>query len=460
MAKQPISQDALRRRQIAAAWDAYYGKFPPSLRKVRGADDNMMVNRCRGIVDVGVDFLFGKDISLQLPSKATKRAQAFLDGTWQQNRMMSRLQDAALNGGVAGHTFIRTVQDARLQYPRLVVMDPSTVTIVADADDADRISGYIVDWDSVDMASGDAIQRRQLLAQEPSGSSWLITDLRRNGTQATVGSVGSSSSLAVWQQMGTAVWPYAWSPIHHCKNLPAPNQQYGLADLGTDIIQINKDVNFLISNMARIVRFHAHPKLWGKNFNADQVKVGVDDMIILPGDNGEINMLEMHGDLASSQTLVDRLLASMDALSRVPSIALGILEDIPKGTISGVALAVLYAPILQKTDTKRRLYGDMVEELFAHVLEMGGFASQGQIAIHWPQLLPVDPIQAANVAQLQLEAGFSHDTVIQQMGGDPEEEAQKRAAELADPTLSPPTPATVADAAPADQSGDQSALAA
>src|SRR5258706_1938883 len=164
MARQPLSPGAQRRQQIAAAWDAYYGKFTPPLRRVRGADDNVFVNRCRGIVDVGTDFLFGKDLSLELPQKAKKSAQAFLDAVWAANKAMSKLQDLGTNGGVAGHAFIRTVQAN--PYPRLVVMDPSTVTMVTDPNDADSVTGFIVDWDSTDPQTGDPIQRRQIINRE------------------------------------------------------------------------------------------------------------------------------------------------------------------------------------------------------------------------------------------------------------------------------------------------------
>jgi len=132
----------------------------------------------------------------------------------------------------------------------------------------------------------------------------------------------------------------------------------------------------------------------------------------------------MQSDLASSIELYKRLREALHEISRIPEVATGKLET--TGQLSGSALQILYQPLLEKTETKRRTYGDMLVELNRRLLAMGGFGDEVFTTIHWPELLPFDPMQERQAALIDQQLGVSNDTLLQRLGYDPDLERQKR----------------------------------
>lgn len=404
-----------RNARFKRAWERYYGKYPKPLIVRRGQqDDNVIVNFARLIVDKGVSFLFGKDIDFELSETEQTPAEDWLGGCWQYNHKATTLHKIALNGALCGHSFIKIVPNQ--PYPRLVVLDPATVTVRWDVNDIEQVDSYIIQYPAQEPRTGKPIVVRQEI--ERNGQRWHITDQI------------SRSGAVRWETTGESEWLYSWSPIVDCQNLPAPNEFWGISDLEDDVLQLNESINFVLSNIARIIRYHAHPKTWGKGFMANQLKIGVDETIILPSPEAELHNLEMASDLNSSIALYERLREALHEVSRVPEVATGKLDS--AGALSGVALQILYQPLLEKTETKRRTYGDMLVELNRRLLEMGGYGADNITVIHWPELLPSDSYQEAQTMLVHQNLGVSNDTILARLGYDPDLEKQKKEASSAE----------------------------
>lgn len=409
------AEERERALRFKRAWNAYYGAFPKPLKALKGrdgttvaVDDNVIINYARVIVDKGVSFLFGQDVGFELDETEHTPAEEWLDSCWVANRKATLLQKLALNGGVCGHCFVKIVPST--PYPRLVILDPATVTPVWEPDDIEKVLRYRIQYPAVDPKTGKPIVIRQLI--ELDGAVWQITD-----------QVSRADSTR-WVTTAEATWPYPWPPIADCQNLPAPNEYWGISDLEDDVLQLNGAINFVLSNLARILRFHAHPKTWGKGFTAQQLSIAVDETIVLPSPDAELRNLEMLNDLSSSITLYERLREALHEISRIPEVATGKLEN--AGQLSGVALAILYQPLLEKTESKRSTYGDLLVELNRRLLALGGFGADNITVLHWPELLPGDVLQERQAALLDHQLGVSASTLLQQLGYDPELEQQKR----------------------------------
>jgi len=404
-----LGQDEQSRVEvIRKRWEAYYGKMPAVLKVRPGQiDDNVRLNYARMIVDKGVSFLFGQEVEFEIDETAETSAEEWLDAVWQANRKMSLLQSAALIGGVTGHTFLKIIPNE--PYPRLVPIDSETMTVNLAPDDYQTILSYQISYTSQDPKTKKPIGVRQIIERD--GQRWKITD-----------QVGDTERL-IWSTVNETVWPYDFSPIVDCQNLPAPGEFWGCSDLEDDVLEIIRAINFIASNTARIIRFHAHPKTWGKGFAAKDLRIGVDETIILPGDNAELRNLEMQSDLASSLAYLDHLRQALHEISRVPEVATGNLDR--AGSLSGVALQILYQPLLEKTGTKRLLYGDMLVELNRRLLAIGGFGEDNHTFIHWQELIPSDPLQERQAALIDQQLGVSRDTILQKLGYDPDLELQK-----------------------------------
>ncbi len=437
LAQAPIPQaDQDRKREMRDAWKSYRGELPDPLTvKPNQPNDNVKTNRCAPIVNKGVSFLFGPVLKMEC------RHQDFMDGLWgNDDDKMTLLAQTGINGGVCGQPFLKLIPaEGEMKFPRIVVLDPLIVRIVTAPDDCSLTLAYVIEY-----PGADDIQKRQIIARvDPDNlagiagnydldDTWEIANFERRGQADT------------WYQVGeTEVWPYPFAPIFTAQNLPNPNEAWGLPDLTPDIIEMNKSLNFVQSNTSRILKFHGHPKTWGRGFRASQLSTAVDDLIIIEAPDGTLQNLEMQSDLASSLAFISMLRDAMDEQSRVPAVALGRMENMTRGEISGVAIQLLFQPLIEKTVQKQRLYGRLIREISRAALVLAGVIPlQGwedyPIELHWQDMLPIDDLQAAQTSLMLKQLGVSNSTLLQRLGFNPDDELAKSAQEQA--RLAPPEP--------------------
>ncbi|MGI6376442.1 MAG: phage portal protein [Anaerolineales bacterium] len=413
-----VADELERQMRYRRAWEAYHGQSP-GLLKVREGDhdDNVRVNFARALVDKGVSFLFGKELSFEIDQTQETPAERWLDACWRANRKALLLQKLALNGAVCGHAWLKLTQPPMLAYPRLIVIDPANVAVGLAIDDIERVDWYRIQYTAIDPRRGELVVLRQWIVRSDSGVGWDVIDEESRG--------GGS-----WQETGRVLWAYDWPPLIDCQNLPLPNEYFGVGDLEDDVLELCRAMDFVLSNTMRIIRFHAHPKTWARGIETDRVKVTADELIILESDTAELHNLEMESDLASSLALYERLREALHDISRVPEIASGRLDRV--GHLSGLALQLLYQPLLEKTQAKRNTYGEMLVELNRRLLELGGWGSDMITELHWPELLPEDTREMREVALMDDQLGVSRDTLLRRLGYDPELEQRKRGAQEAE----------------------------
>jgi len=405
------AQDEIERMtRIAAASKAYYGKYTPPLKTAFGkADDNALPNFARVIVDKGAAFLFGKEVDLDIrrPDGETQTDQdddRWLDSCLKFNRFQSLMLNAATNGGISGHTFLK-LNGARNgeKYPRIIILDSNSVFVTTDPEDITQVIRYRIQFNAIDPKDGKPIVRRQMIERDKNGA-WTICDYV------------SKSGGGFTPMNSPIVWPFAWPPILDCQNLPAPNAYYGMSDLEPDILHLIERAHYVISNTGRINRFHAHPKTVGKGFKAGEVAAAPDDMIVLPSDTSDIKILEAHGDITGSLELYDKLYDALFMIARIPPVSVGKLETI--GAVAGIALQILYAPIMEMTNAKRMLYAPMLEALGERLLEMGGYRGRSVDAT-WADPMPRNEVEQRQIASEDLGMGIvDKETIATKLGYD------------------------------------------
>lgn len=420
--------------KIEQAWRAYNGDLLPPLKRRPGQpDDNVLVNTSRVIVDKGVSFLFGKGLTWNLDSMEARSAEEkYLDDTWDHSGGDVLLHKLALNGGITGHAFLKM----RLEQPfiRLTALDSANMDVISADNDYTEVLAYVQTWfGRKDPVTGKQKKYRQVTqkmraqvvidaltgegVEEP--QHWLIID------QETVEHHGGQE---VWTTQGTEVWNYPFAPIVDCQNLPTANTFWGLSDLEKDIIALNEAINRSLSNINRIIRNHAHPKTWSKGLTEAQIHqivIDPDGMIHLPGEMGSLQNLEMASDLSSSLSYYKELKSALYEISRVPKIAFGNEENV--NYLAAVAMQVLYGPLIEKTDVKKKTYGGLVREANRRILAIAGSGETKLCELVWPSVLPKDTVMEAQVALMQQQAGVSMDTTLRNMGFNPDHERQARA---------------------------------
>ena len=86
---------------------------------------------------------------------------------------------------------------------------------------------------------------------------------------------------------------------------------------------------------------------------------------------------------------------------------------------------MLYQPLVEITDAKREEYGEMFLELNRRLLVLANMAPSPGTLI-WPDVIPKDAKAERETAVIDEQLGVSQDTILQQLGYDPDAEAAKR----------------------------------
>lgn len=413
-------QDASNRERRAAykrRWSYYHGDQAKPLKvSVGQADDNVIINLARYIVDKGVAFLFGKDVGFQLEEGATTPAEETLTEIWRRNRKGTFLLKLAQLGAIYGHVFVKILPDFYGRgIARLVPIEAEYVDVSWRGDDIESAYRYTISW-TEEGRDGKAVNRRQVIEQDETTGRWsVINRVQRGGGQF----------IPDPDNPDIVPWPYKWPPVVDAQNIPCAGVYYGLSDI--EDLDEQDAINYVTSAVHRILRYHAHPKTWGRGFSAAQVEQGADDLLIIQSQSGELRNLEMQSDLASSLNYLDMLRTEMLRTGRVPDLT---TENLSLGATSGFALRLLHGDLLEKTAAKQRTYGDLLVEINRRLLELAGYGENNYTSIFWDDPLPMNEQEQMTRDGFELDRGVvSKETVQRRRGLDPETENARIAAE-------------------------------
>lgn len=440
--------DAERIIDIANRWADYHGDNIESVTHPLGEpDENTQITNARTIIDTGVDFLFGQaEVTVQATADEDDQsdaAEALTDRIEEvlcANDKDVLLAELAMNGGVAGHAAVKLMPRKPGGNHRLIVVDPATHTVECDPHDYKRVLVHRLQYNSIDPVSGRTVIYREdhtatNLDEYGDPASWTIT--RYTGEVAAIRYTdGVERRVCAWTMTGEPeAWPYAWCQIHDCQNLINPNVYWGLSDIEKPIMHANEAVNAVVTDMRTTLRYFAHPTpvAIGADPKVMQalLDVAIGQALCLPA-GSEYRLVEMQSDLVAAAEFRDAIDDKMFEMARIPKIAIGRLDL--AGALSGVALRVLYRPLLAKTEMKRKLYGGLIRRLAQHILEYDGLGAGVQLECVWPDVLPRNEKEEADTATVLEGLGVSRRTLLERLGFDPDLEEQRRAEET---TLDP-----------------------
>lgn len=359
------------------AWTAYEGDAPKPLTVAAGdPDDNVRLNFNRLLVDKGASFLFGQQVKLGFEED---RHQEAVRDFLRVSGGGPALRKWAKNGAVTGHAFLKLMGGPE---PRMIVLDPSNCEPEFDDEDIDKLIRFTISWNVYDRGTEQMTVRRQRI--EPLGTRWEIID------------EVSDESGDHWRELSRETWPFEWMPIFHCQNLEAPNQFWGQADLEPDVLDLVETLEKIASDIKRIVRLHGHPWPYVTGATAsdiEEVDRSIDSLFAIDGDGVTVGQLEMKAALEGPLSFWKQMKSALHELTRFPEVAAGKVEQI--GNLSGLALKVLYGPLVEKTDEKRDTYGATLIEICSRALELKGLGKDLRPSISWPEIVPDSPLDEA-----------------------------------------------------------------
>jgi hypothetical protein len=405
--------EAARQRHIMRAWTYYEGDMPPQLRvKEADYDDNVRLEYPQLIIDTSVSFLFGERVMFDAPDD---RTQELVDSAWgTDEQKQTTLQRIGINGAVGGHAFVKL--DRYPDHTRVVVLDPQNVTVDWATDDFTKVLAYHVEWSGWDNALERMVAYRQdVTLEDPQGDGpWFIEDSM---------SVGQGS----WLVTGQDEWDFPFAPIVDCQNMPTANEFYGAPDLGIADLDLCDRINMAASNIQKILRYHAHPKVFIYGYSGKELDMSVDKAVNFPSVDTNVSVLGMPTDLSAAFRMFDTLTLALMRQTRTPMAALGDTEAAAAAQ-SGLALKLSFGPLIEKTSQKRNTYGYLLNEVNQRVQAIAGVEPQ-EVELDWPSITPDDPQADAQTAILLQQAGVSKATTIAALGYEAEIEEQRRSDE-------------------------------
>ena len=363
---------------------------------IKTADDAIVVNFIGLLVDRSVAMLFGQEPAFDLPGESDAPSQQYIDAVWRANRKMQLLKRAAVYGAESGTCYVKILPDGAISkdgklIPRLVVLDPATVTMDALPEDIDTIFRYTIAYTITDPVTGKDKTVKQVTEHDAETGYWVITDyVSVNGSK--------------WEVTNEQVWEWDFAPIVHWHNLPDVGSVYGRPDITDDLIDLQDKINFVSSNTAKIIKYHAYPKTWARGFqNSGKIAWGVDEMVTTSDPNALIQNLEMQSDLSSSLSFIRYLRQALFDVSR--AVDIDSMAD-KLGSLTNFGLRVLYQDALSKLEEKRGLYAEGIIEINHRLLELAGAPDTDGGEVEWPDVMPENENEIAMAVKSDLELGL------------------------------------------------------
>lgn len=389
-----------------------HGWQRPQMRvKPNQADDNIYLNYTGLVVDRAVAMLFGSGVEFDLPEEESVQ-QEYLEMVWDANKQEILLHKLAYFGAEAGTCYVKFIPDGLgTGVTRLVAVDPIWVTMDANPDDMEDIVRYIIQYATVGQ-DGKELARKQVIEKQE--TTWAITDY-----------TATNLSGGRWTQTGPVVtWPWSWAPVMHWQNLPAPDSVYGQPDITEDVLRLQDRINFVAGNISKIIRLYAHPQRWGRGLGTmNSMDVGPDKIIGLNGAEAGIWNLEMQSDLGSSQAYLDLLTRTLMQVTQTTDIST--VQD-KLGSLTNFGIRMLFYDSLNRLGVKRELYGDALETINAHLLEIGGYAGADPGEVVWSDPLPANDTEQIAAMKSDLEMGIvSKGTASERRGYDWDSEQER-----------------------------------
>lgn len=414
-------------------------------------DDNLIVNKLKKVIRKSVSLLFGGEVVFDLEDEAQKEQ---LDAIWEINKKAIWLKKLGRTGGIAGTHYAKILPD---EYGdnlhRLVSLDPMQMEIITDPQDIETVIEYRQTWAVFERSADGEVERsylrrertKRLTAEEDGQITYLEAwEIVLQEKSRRTGDKWEDVSTIAWAPEGSSDY-YSFPPIIHGQNLPIDDSPYGESDL-EDLIPIQDSLNYIVSNIKKIIRHHAHPKTVvtggslrdaGSGKSSSDPKGGnppalaADTLIEFQNPEAKVYNLEMESDLVSSMAFLNFLVESLYDLSDTVNIAT--IKD-KLGQLTNFGLKVLYKDAIDKLQDKRDLYGAFLEELNWRMLALiyGEDAiERGSVKIVWPSdVMPQDDREESEVVIQDIEAGLvSKETGAKLRGYDYEQEQTRLAEE-------------------------------
>jgi hypothetical protein len=342
--------DVVRLKRYAQHWQ-FYHTLQWNFEREEGAP-LVTVNYARLVVDKAVSWMVKGGIEHDVPKALEGTVKPLLDEVWKYNDQEILLYETGTVGAVTGDVFIlitfaEPTDLARRRNPnsqgqiRIDLLGseqcfPTWDPLNTDVMTSLRIETVYYDHNTRLRAIDDDNHPRQ-------GQGNITV---RRFTQI----ITPDTIIEQYEGGPPFVRPNVLGeiPVVHVKNLPIAREFYGISDLD-NVMPLQNELNEKTTDESDIIHYHAGPITVITGGKAATLEYGPNKIWSGFPAEARVQNLEMGTDLASIQSYIGFIRKSILELTETPEV---LLEQPNISNTSGVALQLMYQPIVDKTKRK------------------------------------------------------------------------------------------------------------
>jgi hypothetical protein len=436
-----------RRNAYHTALTYYTGDHPEQIPFDESTDDynsNAVINLVQMTADRTVGFLFPAVPGFELDPKSQDDTpeESWLKAVIEANGGLSMFTKLGLRGFLAGHAFLRVQQVPEKrrgvpdQYPKISVLDPTSVSVYWRADDVGEVLWYEQRY----MVGTEAYVQDYVHDQD--NDRWVIYTYKQTHSVDNVHPVVAVTTAHGRPQTLTALDTLDFSggagytfkqegatlihtgdipPIIEFAHLPHPDDYYGMGEFTQQTLQ--DTINRIMSLRNRIIAESADPVDVFTGADASEIQKAR-GFLAVASPHADVKRLEMKSDLTAVTETLDKLVETYLAVARVVLLK-GEAKDLQR--VTNASVRTLFLDALSKNATLQSSYGLALKKMVRLLLRMGvelkqvpaTVAEAAKIVIRFPEPLPMDATEIANQAAIMVNMGaMSKRTAATTMGLD------------------------------------------
>ena len=333
-----IEDSRTRLARYRQAWDFYLGnQYDDPFDE---GELKTIVNFTQLVADIGVDWRLAKGWSVTCSSGNALIAE-MLNTIWESNYRMTTCQSLGLMGAVTGDTFLMVFVETKengKELPkaqwriRLLPLNPAFCFPLFNPTSPGDLLSILIQCPILEPETSE----RKLFSMQMTPTSWTI-----------------------WHddvKIATKPNPLGTVPVVHIRNFINPISCFGISDIQS-IVPLNSAYNDVQNVIRRVLAYHAEPttvvygaKVGDMERGAKRVWSG------LPAD-ARVENLALNAELVEARNSANDYRDLIAQLSRIPkNLFTGDFSAI--SNTSGLALQLMFGPLLDKTERRRRNYSD------------------------------------------------------------------------------------------------------
>lgn len=330
---------AIRLERYRNAWNYYNGDHFQQM--FEDGERKVVCNYCATIVDKGVDWFLAKGFTIR-GKEGNEDAAEFLMSIFRGNQYLAKFYKGLQFGAITGDAFFYVTVETKdvkgNDLPkdqwrvRFDALNPAHCFPFWSSSNPDQLLSILIQF-PVTLEQGQPTQLFSLYITPDTFESW----------------VG-------FESQGKKPNPFGKVNVVHIPNFSRADSFFGKSDI-EGVMPLNDELNVVATSIRRIIKYHAEPTTIIYGARVTQLEKGSKKVWSgLPAPTeAKVENLQMEGDLAATYQWYAELKKEISVHGETPAVMLA-HEDARISNTSGIAIELLFEPIISKTNRRRTNY--------------------------------------------------------------------------------------------------------